>query len=527
MDNNIIEIRNLIANKSYKEAIKIIDNLLLNNSTLELYALKIQSLYELGDYEKCIPILNKIILMQPNNSEYYRYRAECILFSTQNYNESIRDLNISIKINPEDDNLYYKRALCYFLKYENQFQEIEYLNKALEDINKAIIECSSKHRYYYLKSDINNILGDTSCAIYDIDMAILLEPNEKMYYLKRAFLKKENHQFEEAIEDINYVLSIDPFELDALYYLANIYSELEEYNEALEDIEKILDIDPENTIASLEKARIKIKTENYDEAITILYRNLNETKFLPEIYLELGKCFMEKYRNEEALEFINNSISLDSNIHLSYLYKAKILEELGDYENAIENYLRINSILDTDILYSQKIADLYFKLNRYEEALKFYNKLILFTNKYIDAFINRAICRMELKQFDKANSDLKVALAIDPNNIQALELMGSLQKNHYENYQESIKFYKRLYKLGIKNKEIYKSLVESYLNLDDLESSLLYSTEFLNKEPKSSLSNYYYGKVLIFLNRKEEAKEYLIKAKLDGYKNAEVLLQYI
>ncbi len=121
------------------------------------------------------------------------------------------------------------------------------------------------------------------------------------------------------------------------------------------------------------------------------------------------------------------------------LKQAEIHERNGDYKNAMNNYFNILKIQPNDPLTLNKIGMCYFNLNKYEMAIKNFEKILPLLNKPIPDLLNNiGFCYGKIKDY---NSALKYY--IQSNNIKPT-------KNNYKILGD-IYFYIKKYDLSIKN----------------------------------------------------------------------------
>uniref|UniRef100_A0A1I8A328 E3 ubiquitin-protein ligase CHIP n=1 Tax=Steinernema glaseri TaxID=37863 RepID=A0A1I8A328_9BILA len=95
-----------------------------------------------------------------------------------------------------------------------------------------------------------------------------------------------------------------------------------------------------------------------------------------------------------------------------------------------------------------------FQLNRFEDALSYYDKAIIRDSNEASYFTNRALCYLRLKKWDRAMDDCRKAMELDPKNVKANYYYGKACV-HSHNYDEAIKVLTRACDLSLAQKLAY------------------------------------------------------------------------
>ncbi len=168
-------------------------------------------------------------------------------------------------------------------------------------------------------------------------------------------------------------------------------SQIGKYDEAQKCYERAIEIDPSYHTAWFNKG-------------TLMARRLNDV--------------------EGAIKCFNRAIDLfpadaDYHINLGLAYGV-----IGDYENQLGAYTKALELGSQD-----NLGTLYFnlavclsKLGSKEQSLNYYNKAIEFNKFDYQAYYNRAIVLIKLRQLKKALSDLDESIKLSPDPSQAIQL---------------------------------------------------------------------------------------------------------
>lgn len=185
-------------------------------------------------------------------------------------------------------------------------------------------------------------LDEASLIINELE---IIDPQNSEVYVQKAnlFSKLDNHL--QAIELLLYALSLTDDLVDVYSLIAMEYLYIEDYINAKKYFKKCLEEDIEDYMSLQQLIFCYDLLDEYDEAITFLDEYLNKNPYCEVAWYYLGKQYIVKENLQEALRCFDFAIVSDDTFTGAYFEKAKVLEKLGLYEKAIENY-RITLTLD-------------------------------------------------------------------------------------------------------------------------------------------------------------------------------------
>lgn len=159
---------------------------------------------------------------------------------------------------------------------------------------------------------------------------------------------------------------------------------------------------------------------------------MNDYKY----YLDDGIYDFQCGKYADAIEKINKSIEMKSDWEIPFFYR-------GAANQALENF---------------------------DEAILDYTKALVFNNKMVDAYYNRAkilLSRKDIENPDitRAISDLGKAIELDPKFVDALYAMAAALKKE-ERYQECLNYLEKVLELQpdfIHARALKKLILQKYL----------------------------------------------------------------
>jgi tetratricopeptide (TPR) repeat protein len=304
--------------------------------------------------------------------------------------------------------------------------------------------------------------------IQDNEISNLLEEDVKNYYFPNTTLTYKDQM-----------------------YLAEIYSNImyndqskEATGELLKQTSLLSESDYANYLAaygSMKNGDIKQAEKSIDTAIDKNPKNINYKRLKAEIYSQSDKPKDGvKYLNELSSSNIN-TVVFDKELHSSQQY---IL-----YKAAKNDYLK-----------KYHLAYYYYDENELNKALRVLQTSISGKkNINKDVFALSAKVYFDMKEFEKAQDYALKALDIEPNNVEALVVMGNIElrnKNlkNAENYFKKAASKDKTYEADIKLAQIYQT-----------QNNIKKAKEIYSKILKVSSKAYeaYYQMALLENDRKE------------------------
>ena len=213
---------------------------------------------------------------------------------------------------------------------------------------------------------------------------ISMEPDkvEAYFYLGYINFKKENPNYEQSEYYYNEGLKRDPTNRDLLDYLSVTYLKQEKYEEAIDALTKIAEADEDK-----------------------------------EVYLRIGKIYMDIEEYDNAMDAFDNAIAIDENYGEAYMEAGLLLfDDLEAYERAIPYLEEASKAFPDDDNLSKKLAKCYHKAGRLDSAIEQYIAVIEEQPDNLSAYYNLAGAYRITNQKDKALETLLIIKEKDPEN---------------------------------------------------------------------------------------------------------------
>ena len=498
--------KNAFKEKKYKEAIKILDNV------IEFYYINLvfysDNEYVIYNYDIDDDIHNILL--------YTYYYLGISKYHLRKYKKSIEYFDKTLELDNDFKDSYYSRGLSYIKKhnYEN----------AIKDFN-TYLKYDDIDYYVYLYRGYSKFqLSLYEEAINDFNIALEKLYYETKVYYYRALSYIELNLYQNAIDDYTKIIEISmdhkgidykilEYHFEILAYNNNIYYEraevyykIAEYKKAIHDYDKASEYTRLNDMAIYHRGISKQRLSLYEEAINDFNLSISLSIYETFFYHSIIHCYLELNDYDKVIDnihllenYIEDNIDFDDaeidenyikdtelfKEHLSYISK-KIEEEnsslkiktmlyyyrgilnilSNNYKEAIENYtIALNNGKYYNInIYSYR-ALAYYNLGLYKNTIDDYNRIIELDNNFNNVYYYIAEVYYKIRDYEKAINNYNIAI-----NFQVISVIEetiihhrAISKEELYLYKEAIEDFNLLISLDYENIDIYYNL--SYCNL--------------------------------------------------------------
>lgn len=293
-----------------------------------------------------------------------------------------------------------------------------------------------KHKLDLVKKEINYL--SPFIDKYNIDINLIKELktiNEQLWDIEDKIRNKEKHKVfdKEFIQLARNVYITNDKRSDVKYKINQLYSS---------DIIEVKSYEKYN-IDTVEKKEIN-KNINKPSQIENL-------KKINELYNDIEEeLYNDKYDN--AIEKYKIILSLiprkNINDRIKYLRDlGNIYEKISSFKNAIDCYENIITIEKNDIstigVLTNQIGVCYNNLHDYEQAIKYFKKVLQINNKIPEVYNNIGLCYVNLKNYKLAEINFQISYKLCEKNDLTIENLANLYY-YIKEYDKSIEHYNKL-----------------------------------------------------------------------------------
>ncbi|WP_177177172.1 AraC family transcriptional regulator [Flavobacterium urocaniciphilum] len=435
-------------------------------------------------------------------------------------------LDISKRFFESQDNLkgqlYY--AGLYLKKAKKENKNIEKA-VAYDFFSMAFLEYDLEKANYYSDLAISNSLKNPD-AFYPMNAywnkAVILSKQKKfneaiIYYSKAENLaKKYNSDFYFAIKlNIGIIKSENLGEVNEAI---NIYKQCYNFYNKKENVDYYNDF-RRRTMFSLADAYKSLK-QNDSASYYNKMGYVNSKKYKDDFHLSLfvlneGANLINKGNYKSALDSLNkvyfkiiNNKKFKNNIIPIYFYFGKAYEGLNNYNKALENFIKVDSIFNLTKEITPEFVDGYHFIINYYKKTKNTDKQLYYINKLME--INNSFQKNYKELMKKLHNDYDIPGVV----MEKESIINSLNKDRYFNYY-LIAILFALFFLSLyfiyKQKKIHeirfnKVIVETQKNKNE---SLKSKVVLRNKTNGYEISPEIVSEILQKLNNFEKEKKYI------------------
>ena len=389
------------------EVIKATDTLL---ETMPKYApvmaMRSDVLWEMGDSTGALEWVNKALDVNRYDPVMLYHRG-VMLARMERYEEAEADMDRSIYLDPTVAGTYIARAMVRYFR--------DNLNGALEDYDMSIIIDPSTVTGHYNRGNLRAQIGDDNRAIEDFDFVIAAEPDNLMAVFYRGILRDQTGDYRGAEQDITRVLEEYPRFTQGYQMRSEVREKLGNLRGAEEDAMIVLREQNRRFNNSMgytddDDREDEGKTRERDDKNVRNYR-----KIVVDEDLENSTGFSSEYRGKvqnrnvdvQYLEPYRLTYYKDNTKEISSVYSSKSVEELsssGCFMSAIE--LENHDVQLSEKQIDRLFADIGLRTQYISDDAS--NAGCLLLARAIDFFL--------LQDFRNAESDLDMAVRVDPDN---------------------------------------------------------------------------------------------------------------
>jgi tetratricopeptide (TPR) repeat protein len=271
-----------------------------------------------------------------------------------------------------------------------------------------------------------------------LDKLQVLDSTNEEIYIQRAniYSKKDNH--EAAVNLLQQALELSENGYDVYSLLGMEYLFMDDFTLAQKSFMKCVEID-EHDYSSLYNVIYCFEfLEDFDGAIYYLNDYLDRNPYSEIAWHQLGKQYFAKNLHKEALTAFDFAIISDDTFMGAYFEKGKVLEKMGEYLKAIENY-------ETTIEIEDPTAHAYLRIGRCHEMLKNNDmaKFYYYQTVHQDPLLDKGWLAItdffyDRKKYEKAFFYINKALNIDGENAvywsKCAKINRALQKYDQADY---------------------------------------------------------------------------------------------
>ncbi len=240
--------------------------------------------------------------------------------------------------------------------------------------------------------------------------------NSKEYLLAVKYFKEGD--FNKTIEICKKNIAVKKNTEDDHYLLAVTLKILNNHIDAFLEIDKAIKLNRNKIEYFIFKGNLNREIMNSEKALQSFQLALKiDSKNTDALYWTSVTMY-EMGQKKSALKIINNAISIKKDIKYM-LFKAKCLEALNEYKEALIEYNSILEINNREFKTLIQKSDLLRRMFKYDLALEYVTKAMEIDKINMDCYLLKSTIFKDIKKFDEALKLLDEGLSINPKSVEA------------------------------------------------------------------------------------------------------------
>lgn len=255
------------------------------------------------------------------------------------------------------------------------------------------------------------------------------EPVENFY--KLALKAFEAGDYKKAKELFSQDPKLDS-NMDAKYKLGVAYLKLKEYEEAKGCFEAVLRKSPKNKDALYNLAQVLQAQGDYEEAINVFNKLAKEDPKSNEGALNISNVHVAQGDFEKALDILENAKKNSPDDSKLLFAIAKCKSKMCDVENdeackeLLEEFIKLSNRQDLPNEFHIALAKAYAINGEADKALEACQKAISLKSEDMEAYQLLGLIQLIQQDYEKAKSNLTIALNFQPNNKETHNIFSYL-----------------------------------------------------------------------------------------------------
>jgi len=240
--------------------------------------------------------------------------------------------------------------------------------------------------------------------------------NSKDYLLAVKYFKEND--FQKTIETCKKIIATRSSTDDTHYLLALALTQLKNYTDAFSEIEKAIKINKNKIEFFIFKGNLNRENKNYEKALESFQAAFEINSKNTDALYWTSVTMYQMGQKKSALNIINNAIGIEKN-NKFILFKAKCLEDLYEFNDALIEYDSLLDIDNKDFKALLGKSDLLRRMFKYELAIECATKAMDVDKTNINCYLLKSVIFKDMQKIDESLKILDEGLVIKPKSEQA------------------------------------------------------------------------------------------------------------
>ncbi len=317
---------------------------------------------------------------------YYHFSLARGLEEEGKFVQAIDEFKKAVQEDPQSASLRVELASAY-LRHRRIREAVQEAENAIR-LDSHSLEAHKLLGQIYYSSIANEDLnrGPASSenlkkAVQEYETIARLDPADSSSMLSLSNLYRYDGQTDKAITTLKKFLEMVPSSEAGLANLAQIYSDQGNFKEAINVFQKALQANPESPRILSELAYTYEQSKDYKNAIETYRKALTADEDSLDLRRGLAQALIEDGQDQSAEKEYVRILESDPDEGVAYMRLGQIYRKRQEFDKALENFNKANTILVNSLEVPFYIATLYEELGKYEKAEERFQHLLKLSSK--------------------------------------------------------------------------------------------------------------------------------------------------
>lgn len=311
----------------------------------------------------------------------------------------------------------------------------------------------------------------------------------------------------QAVQTARDAAAQSPDDPRVLEVLANAQEAAGETNQAIDTLNKLVQVAPRQELALVRLAAAHARMDQFDKAAEVLRRVANLRPDDEGVSRELVAVLMRAKRPEEALKEARTAQTAHAKSGIGYLLEGEIFETQGKPAEAEAVYRKGLAAQPKSPLLVVRLHALLARANRSAEADALVAKWLKAEPKDVAVRLYLAEREMAGRQFKSAAAQYKAVLAVQPDNVLALNNLAWVSGELGD--PQALAYAERAARLAPQNANVLDTFASLLVRKGELDKGLELHQRAVQMAPDAANLHVNYAQALIKAGKKDLARKQL------------------
>ncbi len=308
-----------------------------------------------------------------------------------------------------------------------------------------------------------------------IHSALESNPNHPECLLILGKIDLATNRSESALTNLHNCIIASPRYAQAYYQLGVTYEKTGNRPLALDAYKTAWELDPDSSVFMLSVIEVLVDTNKKTKALSILNQQIGINKADSATYMMTGSILSSIGKSKEAVKMYRKAIIKDPG---NRILKEALAFELLESSQPLEASKMLNQLMLQDEVdggksvtkYQLALGDCYFLMKQNHKALRAFQYVSERESRNPAIWTRIGKVYLEKKEYSKAKDITRKALAINPDEIDALFIKAFIEK-HNKDYSEAKKSLNKILSINPRSTLAYCLLSKMHIEQGDLISA--------------------------------------------------------